>query len=58
LVYNLGAKTFGNQDKFARWLATENQALGGRKPKELFDTSFGIGLLKDELIRIEHGVIT
>jgi len=57
LVYNLGIEIFGDKDKFDQWLATENLALGKRKPKELLDTSFGIGLLKDELTRIEYGVL-
>lgn len=30
-------------------------ALGGLKPKILLDNSFGIGLVSDELIRVEHG---
>lgn len=57
LLYNLGIETFGDKDKFDQWLATENLALGERKPKELLDTSVGIGLLKDELARIEYGVL-
>jgi putative toxin-antitoxin system antitoxin component (TIGR02293 family) len=57
LLYNLGIDVFGNKDKFNAWLETQNLALGGIKPKELLDNSFGIGLLKDELNRIEHGVL-
>ena len=57
LLYNLGIEVFGNKDKFNTWLETTSVALGGIKPKELLDNSFGIGLLKDELIRIEHGVL-
>jgi putative toxin-antitoxin system antitoxin component (TIGR02293 family) len=57
LLYNLGIDVFGNKSKFNAWLETQNLALGGIKPKELLDNSFGIGLLKDELTRIEHGVL-
>ena len=57
LVYNLGIEVFGNKEKFNTWLETQNVALGGIKPKALLDNSFGIGLLKDELTRIEHGVL-
>jgi putative toxin-antitoxin system antitoxin component (TIGR02293 family) len=57
LLYNLGIDVFGNKEKFNSWLETQNLALGGIKPKELLDNSFGIGLLKDELTRIEHGVL-
>ncbi len=57
LLYNLGIEVFGIKGKFDSWLETQNLALGGIKPKELLDNSFGIGLLKDELTRIEHGVL-
>jgi putative toxin-antitoxin system antitoxin component (TIGR02293 family) len=57
LLYNLGIEVFGNKEKFSAWLETQNLALGNIKPKELLDNSFGIGLLKDELTRIEHGVL-
>ncbi len=57
LLYNLGIEVFGDKEKFNTWLETQNLALGGIKPKSLLDNSFGIGLLKDELTRIEHGVL-
>lgn len=57
LVYNLGIDVFGDNIKFNTWLEMKNLSLGGIKPKELLDNSFGIGLLKDELTRIEHGVL-
>lgn len=57
LVYNLGTDVFGSKGKFNAWLDIENIALGGIKPKELLDNSFGISLLKDELTRIEQGVL-
>ncbi len=57
LLYNLGVDVFGDQQKFNTWLQTQSLALGGIKPKELLDNSFGIGLLRDELTRIEHGVL-
>jgi putative toxin-antitoxin system antitoxin component (TIGR02293 family) len=57
LLYRKGGEVFGNQQKFDSWLDTENVALGKVKPKELLDSSFGINLLKDELMRIEYGVL-
>jgi putative toxin-antitoxin system antitoxin component (TIGR02293 family) len=57
LLYNSGMEVFGDKGKFNTWLETQNLALGGIKPKELLDNTFGIGLLKDELTRIEHGVL-
>ncbi|PRY11976.1 putative toxin-antitoxin system antitoxin component (TIGR02293 family) [Pontibacter ummariensis] len=57
LVYNKGVEVFGDKANFDAWLEARNVALGGIKPKELLDNTFGIGLLKDELTRIEHGVL-
>lgn len=57
LLYNLGIEVFGSKEKFNAWLEIPNIALGRIKPKDLLDNSFGIGLLKDELTRIEHGIL-
>ena len=57
LLYRMGIDVFGDKEKFYSWLKTENLALGKIKPKELLDNAFGINLLKDELTRIEHGVL-
>jgi putative toxin-antitoxin system antitoxin component (TIGR02293 family) len=57
LLMNFGAEVLGSSEKFSSWLETNNLALGKIKPKELMDSSFGIGILKDELQRIEHGLL-
>ena len=57
MFYKFGIDVFGDKIKFDTWLNSNNVALGGIKPVELLDTSFGIAILKDELIRIEHGVL-
>lgn len=57
LLYNLGIDVFEEKDKFNAWLATNNLALGGVCPKNLLDNTFGINLVKDELTRIEHGIL-
>ncbi len=57
LLYKKGIEVFGNADQFNSWLDTDNLALGKIKPKMLFDNSFGINHLKDELTRIEFGVL-
>jgi putative toxin-antitoxin system antitoxin component (TIGR02293 family) len=57
LLYKKGIEVFGNAEKFNSWLETENLALGKIIPKKLFDNSFGIHLLKDELTRIEYGIL-
>ena len=58
LLYQAGEEAFGSKDRFDQWMSIENTALGGVKPKSLLDSTFGINLIKDELIRLEHGVIS
>ena len=57
MLYKLGHEVFGNKEKFSLWLNRNNVALGNKAPKELLDSSFGADLVKDELHRIEHGVL-
>ena len=57
MLNKYGKDVFGDQENFNIWLLTKNVALGGIKPKELLDSSFGIQILKDELTCIEHGVL-
>ncbi|ANH82504.1 hypothetical protein A8C56_17365 [Niabella ginsenosidivorans] len=55
-LYTRGAEVFDNLEQFKTWMATPVDALGAKPPKEFLDTSIGIGLLMDELGRIEHGI--
>lgn len=57
ILFKQGEKVFGQKEKFNTWLNAESVALGNVKPKDLLDSSFGISLLKDELIEIEHRVL-
>ncbi|MEI6754650.1 MAG: antitoxin Xre-like helix-turn-helix domain-containing protein [Paludibacter sp.] len=57
LILQKGQEVFGNSLKFNNWINADNQGLGGVKPKELLDNSFGIKLIEDELVKIEHGVL-
>lgn len=57
LLTRMGTEVFGSSEKFTSWLETSNIALGSKKPKDFLDNTFGIGLLKDELTRIEHGIL-
>jgi putative toxin-antitoxin system antitoxin component (TIGR02293 family) len=57
MLYEYGVDVFGDTDNFNVWLNSTSIALGGRSPKELLDTKFGVGMVKDELGRIEHGVL-
>lgn len=56
LLYNTGTELFGSHEKFNKWLETDNLVLHC-KPKDLLDSMFGIGMLRDELTRIEHGIL-
>ena len=56
LLYKKGIEVFGIEENFYTWMDTKSIALGGVKPKELLDTSFGISMVYDEIGRIEHGV--
>lgn len=57
MLYQFGVEVFGDQESFNIWLNSKSVALGGRTPKELLDTMFGVNMVKDELGRIEHGVL-
>ena len=57
MLFKLGEEVFGSKVNFNTWLQTESLPLNKIKPIELIDNSFGIGIVKDELIRIEHGVL-
>jgi len=57
MLFQKGIDVFGNATKFSIWIDTKNLALGGIKPKNLLDNSFGINLIKDELVKIEHGIL-
>src|ERR1019366_3883290 len=55
-LFKKGEEVFGKHDGFVRWLNSESIALGWVVPKDLLDTSAGLGLVMDELGRIEYGV--
>jgi len=56
LLYKKGINIFGIKDNFYTWMDTVSVALGGVKPKDMLDTTFGITMVYDELGRIEHGI--
>jgi putative toxin-antitoxin system antitoxin component (TIGR02293 family) len=58
LLYQNGEEVFGSSELFNQWMNIENVALGGVKPKSLLDSTFGINLIKDELTRLEQGVVS
>jgi putative toxin-antitoxin system antitoxin component (TIGR02293 family) len=57
MLYTYGVEVFGDKDNFDVWLNSKSISLGGRTPKDLLDTKFGISMVRDELGRIEHGIL-
>jgi putative toxin-antitoxin system antitoxin component (TIGR02293 family) len=57
MFYKYGVEVFGDKDNFNIWLNSKSISLGGRTPKDLLDTKFGISMVRDELGRIEHGIL-
>jgi putative toxin-antitoxin system antitoxin component (TIGR02293 family) len=57
LLYKKGIEVFGEEENFYAWMDFKSIPLGGVKPKDLLDTSFGINMIRDELGRIEHGIL-
>ncbi|MBX2844896.1 MAG: MbcA/ParS/Xre antitoxin family protein [Saprospiraceae bacterium] len=56
-VYTIGKEVFGSIPTFNKWLARKSLPLGGVTPFSLLDTSYGISLVKEEIGRIDHGVL-
>jgi putative toxin-antitoxin system antitoxin component (TIGR02293 family) len=57
MLCNYGIQVFGSSDVFFKWLNEPSISLGGAAPKSFLDNSFGIDYIKNELGRIEHGVL-
>jgi len=57
LLFKKGTEVFENTDSFIKWLNSENISFGGEEPMNMLDSSFGVNMIKDELIRIEHGIL-
>lgn len=52
-----GLDLFEGKENFDIWMNSKLVALGGMKPIDFLDTSFGITIIEDELTRIEYGVL-
>jgi len=58
MLNKYGVEVFGNQESFNIWLNAVNLGMGNIKPKSLLDSSFGIQMIKEELTRIEYGILS
>jgi putative toxin-antitoxin system antitoxin component (TIGR02293 family) len=56
-LFGQGSDVFGSIEAFSDYLDTKSLALSDRKPKEFLTSSVGIRIIRNELIRIEHGVL-
>lgn len=55
-VMGRGDDVFGDKSNFEHWLDRAHPLIGGKKPKELLNSTDGIGWVMMELGRIEHGI--
>ncbi len=55
-LYSRGEEVFGAMDNFKEWMDTILLPFGNKKPKAFLDTSLGIGMIMDELGRIQYGI--
>lgn len=55
-LFGLGHEVFDSTEDFKEWLMTPSKALGGKKPFELLDSSFGFELVENEIVRIQYNV--
>lgn len=57
LLFRKGEAVFGSEENYFTWLGAKNISLGGKTPRALLGSSVGINLVRDELSRIEHGIL-
>ncbi|WP_420582767.1 type II toxin-antitoxin system Xre/ParS family antitoxin [Reichenbachiella sp.] len=55
-LYHEGLQTFGQREKFLRWLKSPIAALNNTPPKSWLDTHEGIRMISQELGRIRYGI--
>lgn len=55
-LFGLGYAVFDSEAAFKSWLVTPARTLGGKKPFDLLDSSFGFELVENEIRRIQYNV--
>ena len=58
LLFKKGDEIFESTSNFISWINSKNISLGGIAPISLLDSAFGINMIKDELLKIEHGILS
>ena len=56
-LIKIGIEIFGSTDSFKAWINKPTYGLGDAIPLHLMNTITGIDLIKEELLRIEHGAL-
>lgn len=56
-LWQKAEEVFGELESFNRWLRKPAAGLGNRLPLPFLQTSGGIDLIREELLRIEHGAL-
>ena len=57
-LYEIGIDTFGSPQSFILWLNSDIIALNDHKPVLLIESGMGVEYIKDELLRIQYGVLS
>ncbi len=57
-LFYKGIEVFNDRETFVKWLNRSNRSIDNQKPLELIETSLGVDLVIEELLRIEHGVFS
>jgi len=55
-IYSYGYDVFEDKDKFNRWIFKANSALGGKRPFDLLNNTFGREEVRHVIGRIDYGV--
>jgi putative toxin-antitoxin system antitoxin component (TIGR02293 family) len=55
-LYSLGYEVFDSKDSFKEWLMSPSKSLGGKKPFDLLDSSFGFQVVENEIVRVQYNV--
>lgn len=56
-LYEVGLDTFGDPQLLIVWLNSNSIVFGNIKPALLIESSLGVSLVKDQLIRMQHGIL-
>lgn len=56
-LYETGLDTFGDPQLFLVWLNSNSIAFGNIKPALLIESGLGVSLVRDQLVRMQLGIL-